>query len=225
MQIMDIHSHTRYSDCGIDEPRVIVEAALSGGITQFGISDHNYGMGDRFEEYKSEIYALREEYAGRIRVLAGIEIASCRGYDELHPERLTGLDYCLFEHLDDPGTVVGMDVLTYRHRFPGKFGIAHTDLFRLAQSKGIDAVEFLRLFAENDIFWEMNVNYDSIHGWLEYPYVLRILKDERQQQIIRESGIRLSVGFDGHRVRDYNPQRVISMNAFLKEASIPVVEF
>ena len=30
MQVMDIHSHTRYSNCGIDEPEVIAQAALAG---------------------------------------------------------------------------------------------------------------------------------------------------------------------------------------------------
>ena len=33
-------------------------------------------------------------------------------------------------------------------------------------------------------------------------------ENEEQQAIIRESGVRLSVGFDGHRVEDYLPDRV-----------------
>lgn len=222
---MDIHSHTRYSDCGKDEPRTVVEAAVAGGITLFGISDHNYGIGNRFEQYKAEIYALRKEFADKIQILAGIEIASLPGYDEPNPERLTGLDYCLFEHLDEPDSVVGMNVFAYRYRFSGKFGIAHTDLFRLAERQGMEPLSFLRMFADHDIFWEMNVNYDSIHGWLEHPYMLRIYEDEQYRQIIRDSGIRLSVGFDGHRVRDYDPQRVIRMNEFLRNAGIPLVEF
>lgn len=222
---MDIHAHTRYSDCGKDEPRTVVEAALAGGITQFGISDHNYGIGDRFEQYKSEIYALREEYAGRIEILAGIEIASLPGYDEPNPEKLTGLNYCLLEHLDEPDSVVGMHVFQYRSRFPGKFGIAHTDLIGMAQSCETDPVLFLQAFAKNDIFWEINVNFDSIHRWREHTYVLRIIADEKEREIIRESGIRVSVGFDGHRVRDYDPQRVIRMNMLLKDAGIPFVTF
>ena len=43
----DIHSHSYYSGCGRDDPRVMIEAAIAGGITHFGISDHNYGVGDR----------------------------------------------------------------------------------------------------------------------------------------------------------------------------------
>ena len=95
----------------------------------------------------------------------------------------------------------------------------------MARSREVNPVLFLREFAKNDIFWEMNVNLDSIHGWKEHTYVLRIIADEKEREIIRESGIRVSVGFDGHRVRDYDPQRVICMNMFLKDAGIPVVTF
>ena len=33
-------------------------------------------------------------------------------------------------------------------------------------------------------------------------------KNEEEQAIVRESGVRLSVGFDGHRIEDYLPGRV-----------------
>ena len=89
--MMDIPSHTRYSNCGIDEPEAIAEAALAGGITLFGICDHNYGIGERLEQYKAEIAALREAYAGRMRILTGIEIASVPNLGEPNPERLTDL--------------------------------------------------------------------------------------------------------------------------------------
>ena len=38
--------------------------------------------------------------------------------------------------------------------------------------------------------------------------MLRFFEDEEQQRIVRESGVHLSVGFDGHRVEDYLPQRI-----------------
>ena len=38
--------------------------------------------------------------------------------------------------------------------------------------------------------------------------MLEFFKNTEQQAIIRESGVRLSVGFDGHRVEDYLPTRV-----------------
>ena len=62
--------------------------------------------------------------------------------------------------------------------------------------------------ADHNIFWEMNVNFDSVHHYREHPYVAAFLEDPAQQEIIRESGVLLSVGFDGHRVEDYRPERV-----------------
>ena len=223
--VMDIHSHTRYSRCGRDEPAAIVEAALTAGVELFGISDHNYGIGPRLEEYKAEIAALREAYAGKIRILTGIEIATVPEFSEPEPERFTGFDYCLLEHIDQPESTVGMDVFAYRKRFSGAFGIAHTDLVSMARRNGLDPTAFLRQFAENDVFWEMNVNYDSIHHYRQHEYVLRFLGDETEQDIVRASGIQLSVGFDGHRTEDYLPGRVLEMNSFLQENGFPVVEF
>jgi len=223
--VMDIHSHTRYSSCGRDEPGIIVEAALAAGVELFGISDHSYGIGARTEAYKAEIAALRDAYAGRIRILTGIEIATLPGFSEPEPERFTDFDYCLLEHIDRPETTVGTDVFAYRKRFDGRFGIAHTDLISMARSLGLAPMDFLRRFAENDIFWEMNVNYDSIHHYRQHEYVLRFLRDEAEQAVVRASGIRLSVGFDGHRTEDYLPDRILSMNTFLLEHDFPVVEF
>ena len=62
--------------------------------------------------------------------------------------------------------------------------------------------------AEQNIFWEMNVSYDSIHNYRQHAYMLRFFEDEAQQDILRRSGVRVSVGFDGHRVEDYLPERV-----------------
>ena len=52
------------------------------------------------------------------------------------------------------------------------------------------------------------MSYDSIHEYREHAYMLEFFKNKEQQDIIRESGVRLSVGFDGHRVQDYLPERV-----------------
>jgi hypothetical protein len=38
--------------------------------------------------------------------------------------------------------------------------------------------------------------------------MLEFFKNEEQQAIVRESGVRLSVGFDGHKVEDYRADRV-----------------
>ena len=94
--IQDLHSHTYYSFCGKDSPDTVIEAAVNGGIEFFGICDHNYGVGfgsiekyvapadvvpNRYDpeilhKYYDEISVLKEKYAGKRRILCGIEIAT-----------------------------------------------------------------------------------------------------------------------------------------------------
>jgi hypothetical protein len=44
------------------------------------------------------------------------------------------------------------------------------------------------------------------------------------QDIVRKSGVEIGVGFDGHRVEDYLPERVVHMSNFLKEKGIQIVD-
>ena len=229
--IQDLHSHTYYSFCGGDSPETIVEAAIAGGIELFGICDHNYGIGfgrkDAFRlphgtltdsyggtlrRYFDHINLIREKYAGKIRILRGIEIATLT---QPHPyalpdgEDVSFFDYCLVESLDQTeiSSAKG-DLFSYAKRLGCPVGVAHTDLFGFIEQIGEDPSRYFRRMAEAGIFWEMNVSFDSIHKYREHPYMLKFFADPAQQAIVRESGVRLSVGFDGHRVKDYLPTRV-----------------
>lgn len=218
--IQDLHSHTYYSDCGKDEPRVIIERAVEGGITHFGITDHNYGIGERKKQYFEEISQLKEEYKGRITLFCGIEIATCNDFRAPLPdEDLSYFDYCLLEHIDNDNTVAA-DLFEFAKNLGCPVGIAHTDLFEYCRIKGFDPLEFLTKLAENNIFWEMNVNYDSIHGYREHSYVKEFYENSEMLKIVKQSAIKISVGFDGHKVEDYQPQRVAEMNAFLEKEGI-----
>ena len=82
----DFHTHTTYCD-GKSTPREMAEAAYRMGFTDFGISGHadysfctpDFGMSDRkLAAYKQELYALREEFAGRMNIYVGIEL-DCLG--------------------------------------------------------------------------------------------------------------------------------------------------
>ena len=77
--------------------------------------------------------------------------------------------------------------------------------------------------AEENIFWEMNVSYDKTHGYREHAYVNAFFADERCQELVRESGVLLSVGFDGHRVEDYLPDRVRGYCQRIKELGLRLV--
>ena len=241
--IQDLHSHSRRSFCGKDRARDLVLAAKAGGIDTFGITDHNYGVGygdvakyhteppeaAPYEEnlrcYFDRLTQLREEFAPHVRLLRGIEIAT----DAARPHTVlpakvdvSFFDYCLLEHLDAPLSVTEGDLFATakRLRVP-KVGVAHTDLFAHAEKCGIPPLEYFRRMAEAGIFWEMNVSYDSIHGYREHPYMLRFFEDEREQEIVRESGVEVSIGFDGHRLEDYLPERIQNYNRRLEALSIP----
>ncbi len=228
--IQDLHSHTYYSFCGEDTPEEIVLAAIAGGVEVFGISDHNYGItnarkdiykytdeslphtaGRTLARYLDHIRLIRDKYADRIRILCGIEVATSTAKPRLtlpDDADLSAFDYCLLEHLDDPSSVTGGDLFAFAERAGCPVGIAHTDLFAFLKARGENIPAYLEKMAERGIFWEMNVSYDSIHKYREHEYMLRFFADFEQQAIVRESGLRLSVGFDGHRVGDYRPDRV-----------------
>lgn len=227
--IQDIHSHTYYSFCGADRPESVVEAAIDGGIELFGICDHNYGIGfgrhDVFcsqandlrpdygrnlIKYFDHINLIKEKYADRIKLLRGIEIATLKDGRYALPDGVdvSFFDYCLVENLDWAETYTEGDLFAYAKRCACPVGVAHTDLFAHAEKLGIAPYDYFSRMAEENIFWEMNVSFDSIHKFREHAYMLRFFEDEKQQEIIWRSGVRLSVGFDGHRCNEYKPDRV-----------------
>jgi len=231
--LQDLHSHTYYSFCGKDTPEAIVEAAIAGGLDTFGITDHNYGVGyarhsvfcatanmelDNYERtlrrYYDHINLIKEKYAGKINVLRGIELCTLKS--EQHPNSslpdgadISYFDYCLIENLDASTSITGGDLFAYAKKLGTPVtGVAHTDLFAHIARLGEDPLDYFKRMADGNIFWEMNVSYDSIHGYREHKYFLDFFADEKKQEIIRKSGVRVSVGFDGHRVEDYLPERV-----------------
>ena len=239
--IQDLHSHTYYSFCGKDKPEEIVEAAIAGGIELFGITDHNYGIGnsrwDVFQaqteevlqdygrnlvRYYDHINLIKEKYAGQIKILRGIEICTLNQGRLPLPEEadVSFFDYCLLENLDCNNSVMEGDLFSYAKRLGCPVGIAHTDLFTFIEQKGWNPETYFAKMAEANIFWEMNVSYDSIHNYREHYYMLEFFRNERQQAIVRDSGVKLSIGFDGHRVEDYLPERVKKYNQMISEIGI-----
>ena len=231
--LQDLHSHTYYSFCGKDTPETIVEAAIAGGLDLFGITDHNYAIGHgrystlratgdlgnydyerTLRRYYDHINLIKDKYADQIRVLRGIEL--CTLLDVNHPNfvlpdnaDISFYDYCLIENLDSPVSVTGGDLFSYAKRCGTPLvGIAHTDLFGHIAALGADPLDYFKRMADENIFWEMNVSYDSIHNYHQHQYFLDFFENEEQQDIVRRSGARISIGFDGHRVEDYLPERV-----------------
>ena len=75
--MFDLHMHTIWSD-GTNTAEEMVQEAIRKGLETIGISDHSSGdpCGMTLEQsvdYRAEIAALKEKYAGQIRVLCGLE--------------------------------------------------------------------------------------------------------------------------------------------------------
>ncbi len=245
--IQDLHSHTYYSFCGKDSPHATVEAAINGGIELFGICDHNYGVGIggihaylasreavppvycnwQIQKYFEHMSLIKEKYKDKIKILCGIEVATqTHEYKAELPDNadISMFDYCLIEHLDVPSSVTKGDLFSYAKRCACPcVGVAHTDMFAFIKSRGEDPLEYFAKMASQNIFWEMNVSYDSIHNYREHPYLLEFFRNKHQQKIIRDSSVRLSVGFDGHRVEDYLPERIKDFNKRITDMGIKLI--
>lgn len=221
--IVDLHAHTNYSFCGKDKPETLIKEMIRQGVQVLGVTDHNYGIGNRKEEYCKHINGLKRKYSDKIQIFCGIEISTSPKYFIDETEDLKGYDYALIERFDDEmNSVLHGDIISFAKKYTIPTGIAHTDLFAFMERMGWNAEETLKIFADNGIFWEMNVNYDSIHNYREHTYVLEFLQNRKQQNLVKNSKMQISVGFDGHRVEEYDVRRVMRMCEFLEKQNIPI---
>ena len=218
---IDVHTHTHYSYCGKDDPHDLINKAIEHGISVLGICDHNYGIGKRKTEYLKNIRSLAEQYKTKIKILCGIEIATIpRNYEFGIEEDIKDYDYCLIEHIDYEDSIVGNDLFAFCKKLGITCGIAHTDLFKYCDSLGYDYLTFFSKMAENNIFWEMNVSYDSIHKYKEHQYVLDFINDKEKLEIVEKSGVIVSIGSDCHNCEEYNGFKLHETYSFLKKKNI-----
>ncbi|MBE5747118.1 MAG: PHP domain-containing protein [Clostridiales bacterium] len=228
--IQDLHAHTYYSFCCQDKPETVIETAIASGIQQLGICDHSYGVGcartelcwdkgtrldanyeNTLVRYFDHMRLLRDKYAKRIKILCGIEVCTLMGKDSYalpYSADISFFDFALVENLDDPNSFLNGDIFDFAKRWGCPIGIAHTDLFKFCAMRGEEPNRYFKRLAEAGIFWEINVNYDSLHSFKQHDYVSEFFKNKTQQEIVKKSGIKLSVGFDGHIAREYKPQKV-----------------
>ena len=214
----DLHNHSLISRDGHDSVEEVVENAIRCGLDQIGITDHNYCVfRHRLDDYRRVIYRLRERYADKIQVLCGLE------YSLVHPtdievEDLDVFDYCLFEYFDHKMSVQEMAEIRQRTSCPA--GFAHIDIFELSEKDQVDAAQVM---VENNIFWEINMNYDRIHGYREHQYCIDLMSDPEKQAHVRDAGLALSVGSDNHILLDYKKERIYSACDFISEHGLRMV--
>ena len=106
-QDFDLHMHTYYCD-GRDSAEDMVKAAIGKGLRTVGISGHSFTPHDpsycmsRADtlRYIEEINALKAKYAGRIRVLLGIELDYYSDTDTSPFDYIIGSVHYLFKEPD-----------------------------------------------------------------------------------------------------------------------------
>lgn len=243
--IQDLHAHTYYSFDSSDKIEAVIGAAILGGVNLLGISDHNYGVGygrtdlcygrglspeadygSTLVRYYDHVKTSAERYRNRIKVLCGIEISTrnCKDAYALPPSAdVSFFDYCLIEGLDESNSIMQGDLFPFAKRCGCLAGIAHTDLFGFLAKRGEEPTRYLRRLAEENIFWEINVNFDSLHSFRTYGYVTEFFRNKKQQEMVRNAGLKLSVGFDGHNAREYKADRVKTANKLIRDMGIRLV--
>lgn len=206
--IVDLHAHTNFSKDASDDPEALVQKMIDCGVQVFGITDHNYWIRGIEKKQNAAIRKLAEKYKDKIKIYCGIELSTRPSWALTDFSVLKAYDYALIENVDEPESVTGGDLFGYAEKVGISCGVAHTDLFAYAEKIGVSTEEYFGKMAKAGIFWEMNVNYDTTHGHHEHEYVKRFFASEKEREIIRNSGVYLSVGFDGHRMEDYDVLRV-----------------
>lgn len=96
MAAQDLHMHTTFCD-GKSTPEEMVRSAIEKGLKRVGICTHAYVpfdssyclSPDRYGEFRSAVSVLKEQYAGKIEVLCGIE------QDLFSPCPTDGFDYVI----------------------------------------------------------------------------------------------------------------------------------
>lgn len=96
MILQNLHAHSTYDD-GKDTPRAMIDGALAAGLSALGISLHSplpfrnswTARIERMPAFFEEMRALREAFAGRLDVYAGME------WDVLSPKNFGGAAYVI----------------------------------------------------------------------------------------------------------------------------------
>lgn len=204
--IMDLHNHTVFSYDGQNSPEQIIENAIAHGVDVIGITDHQFSIGQRIGGYINKLNECKAQYAGQIKVLAGLEIGTRPRPDDLLTHDLEGIDYVLFESLDDYRAMDFFEFTSWRHRFNCPVGLAHCDIFKMGEMYGVDMPAVLK---KENIFWELNTsgNYSCYYDFLT---------NKGKRDAIRRAGLGVSVGSDTHALYEYRPSQLRRANELVE---------
>ena len=212
MFTMDLHNHTTFSYDGTNTPEEIIENAIAHSVDVIGICDHQFSIGGDLREYKSRLDECRKKYAGKIKVLRGLEIGTRPAPNDLNPRDTDDLDYVLFESLDDERAMDLNEFLNWRRQFKCECGLAHCDIFRLGERYSVD---MLRIMRQYNLFWELNISGN-------YDYYYDFLTNEKKRLAVKQSRVPMTVGSDTHWVEEYRFRQLRKANELVKALGNPM---
>lgn len=212
MKIIDLHNHSNFSYDGQNSIEELVINAVNNGVSVIGITDHQFSVGDNFGKYIQAIDYVKEKYKNQIKVLAGLEIGTRPRPSDFPATLSKKLDYCLFESLDDKRAMDLYEFFEWKKLFSCPCGLAHTDIFVLCERYGLD---LLKVLVRDNVFWEINFSGN-------YNYYFDFISSREKQDLIRKSGIKLSVGSDIHWTGDFDIKRLIQTNELVRKLKNPL---
>jgi predicted metal-dependent phosphoesterase TrpH len=209
--MMDLHNHTNFSYDGSNTPEEIIEHAIAVGIDTVAVTDHQFSIGSRLDEYILRLEECRERYKKRIRVLIGLEIGTRPVPNDFYASAAK-VDFCLFECIDRGGMDL-FEFFEWRRMFDCAAGLAHTDIFALSERYGIDTAAELK---RRGIFWELNSSGN-------YNYYYDFLTNAKKRRMVKDSGVVMSAGSDTHYIEEFRPHAIRRANAVIAELGNPTI--
>jgi histidinol-phosphatase (PHP family) len=145
----DYHIHTRFSEDGVNTPEEMCLRAVELGIPEIGFSEHwdvgPYEKNPRFfqpEPWYAEVERLRGQFAGRLTLRAGIEMAEPHLYPRETAEVLARapFDYALGSvHFVGPDMVFD-EAYFRRHTADEVYSAYFTEVEKLVSEADLDVV-------------------------------------------------------------------------------------
>ncbi len=212
MKIIDLHNHSRFSYDGHDSVEELVKNAIEKGIDVIGITDHQFSLGGEMGEYIAEVSYVKEKYKDKIEVLLGLEIGTRPKPSDFPCSLSEKFDYCLFESLDDKRAMDIYEFLDWKRLFKCPCGFAHADIFALCERYGMD---LLKVMKRDNIFWEINFSGN-------YNYYFDFISNKEKQEMVKKSGIKLSVGSDIHWSGELDCVRLQQTNELVRKLGNPL---
>lgn len=199
----DSHLHTLYSHDGNATPEAVVEQAIKLGLDYIAFTDHIdrdylFICYDCFcqielQKYVEHILALKEKYAGKIKIALGAELGFLAEANDLYTKDIASADFDVI--LNSTHTVFGHDMF-----FPSFFEVAGTqrnayEAYLKTIRKSLDApyqydiVSHIGYIQKNSPYEDNDLRYDDFSDIID-DILLTVIKYDKCIEVNSKINIR-----------------------------------